>query len=105
MKAIEGFWETATTKHRITTARSLALLNALLYVLMMTSIKKAIHISGPYTLIVRCIPAFLICKFIMGSKEKGLWPDLADDKNTVLLRMVGALGSLIMTLALKITDL
>ena len=106
MNIISNSWTTATTKHRIFTARAIAFLDAVFTTFMFLSIKKATHISGPNILMFRCLSALLVVKLVMDKTGISSWEKSGYDKNTFLARgFIGGMTTFISTLSLKVTDL
>ena len=106
MDKIFNFWTIATTKHRILTGRISSFVGTLLAIFMSLSIKKAIHISSANILLIRCLSAFLIIKVAMQQTGTPTWAKSSFDKNTFLARgLIGGMGTVLTTLALKATDL
>ena len=106
MEVIYKFWTTATTKYRILTGRTIAFIDVILATFLSLAIKKATHISSTNILLVRCLSAFVIIKIVMDKTGTPSWAKTEYDQNTFIARgLVGGVGTIITTLALKATDL
>ena len=106
MEKVYKYWAIATTKHGIVTGRALAFLDAILATFLSLSVKKATHISIANILMIRCLSALVIIKVVMEKTSTPIWTKSGYDNNTFLARgLIGGIGTVLTTLALKTTDL